>query len=49
MDPDELENLINAKTKMIAVCNPNNPTGTYLNKTEVLKLRKKLKDIRYKF
>ena len=29
-DPDELENLINAKTKMIAVCNPNNPTGSVM-------------------
>ena len=29
-DPDELENLINAKTKMIAVCNPNNPTGAVM-------------------
>ena len=30
-DPDELENLINAKTKMIAVCNPNNPTGAVMS------------------
>ena len=30
-DPDELENLINSKTKMIAVCNPNNPTGAVMS------------------
>ena len=30
-DPDELHNLINAKTKMIAVCNPNNPTGAVMS------------------
>ena len=30
-DPDELEDLINAKTKMIAVCNPNNPTGALMS------------------
>jgi len=30
-DPDELANLINVKTKMIAVCNPNNPTGAVMS------------------
>ena len=30
-DPDELEDMINAKTKMIAVCNPNNPTGSVMS------------------
>ena len=33
-------NCVNKKTKIVFLANPNNPTGTYLNKTEVLKLRK---------
>jgi len=30
-DPNELKKLVSPKTKMIAVCNPNNPTGAVLN------------------
>ena len=30
-DPDEIENMITSKTKMIAVCNPNNPTGSVMS------------------
>ena len=30
-DIDELESLLNVKTKMIAVCNPNNPTGALMS------------------
>ena len=30
------------KTKIVFIANPNNPTGTYLTKKEVLELRKKL-------
>ena len=30
-DIDELKDLINANTKMIAVCNPNNPTGSVMS------------------
>ena len=33
---------ITKKTKIVFIANPNNPTGTYLNKKEVLELRKKL-------
>ena len=29
-DPDEIKNMITVKTKMIAVCNPNNPTGSVM-------------------
>ncbi len=29
-DIDELKNLVSSKTKMIAVCNPNNPTGALM-------------------
>ena len=31
------------KTKIVFIANPNNPTGTYLNKLELLELRRKLK------
>ena len=34
---------VNRKTKIVFLANPNNPTGTYLNKNEVLELRKKLR------
>ncbi|HYW34171.1 MAG TPA: aminotransferase class I/II-fold pyridoxal phosphate-dependent enzyme [Balneolaceae bacterium] len=34
-DIGQLESLVNPKTKMIAVCNPNNPTGYTLSKTEM--------------
>jgi len=33
---------ITKKTKIVFIANPNNPTGTYLTKNEVLDLRKKL-------
>ena len=34
---------VSRKTKIVFLANQNNPTGTYLNKNEVLKLRKKLR------
>ena len=34
-DLDELEDLVNPRTKMIAVCNPNNPTGATLREDEM--------------
>ena len=40
---ESIMNCINKKTKIVFLANPNNPTGTYLNKDEVLKLRKKLR------
>tara|TARA_B100001057_G_scaffold111387_1_gene109492 strand:+ start:882 stop:1967 length:1086 start_codon:yes stop_codon:yes gene_type:complete len=33
---------ITKKTKIVFIANPNNPTGTYLSKKELLQLRKKL-------
>ena len=30
-DPDELRKLVSSKTKMIVVCNPNNPTGAIMH------------------
>ena len=40
---ESIMNCINKKQKIVFLANPNNPTGTYLNKDEVLKLRKKLR------
>ncbi|PKP34599.1 MAG: aspartate aminotransferase [Bacteroidetes bacterium HGW-Bacteroidetes-17] len=34
-DMEELRSLVNSKTKMIAVCNPNNPTGYALTSDEM--------------
>ena len=36
-------NCLNKKTKIVFLANPNNPTGTYLKKNEVLELRKKMR------
>jgi len=38
----EILKKVTKKTKIVFIANPNNPTGTYLTKKEVLKLRKKL-------
>ena len=38
----EILKKITKKTKIVFIANPNNPTGTYLNKKEVLELRKRL-------
>ncbi len=38
-DIDETIQCITPKTKIIFIANPNNPTGTYLNKNDILKLR----------
>ena len=34
---------VTRKTKIVFIANPNNPTGTYINKKEILRLRKKLR------
>ena len=34
---------VTKKTKIVFIANPNNPTGTYLSKNEILDLRRKLK------
>ena len=39
---DEILKKVNKKTKIVFLANPNNPTGTYLTKKEILELRKKL-------
>ncbi len=40
---ESIMDCVNKKTKIVFLANPNNPTGTYLNKYEVIKLRKKLR------
>jgi histidinol-phosphate aminotransferase len=39
----EILKKVTKKTKMVFLANPNNPTGTYLNKLELIELRKKLR------
>ena len=39
----EILKKVTKKTKIVFLANPNNPTGTYLNKFEIIKLRKKLR------
>ena len=39
---DEILKKVNKRTKIVFLANPNNPTGTYLNKKELINLRNKL-------
>ena len=39
----EILKKVTKKTKIVFIANPNNPTGTYLNKFELMQLRKKLR------
>jgi len=40
---EEILKKVTDKTKIVFIANPNNPTGTYLSKNEMLSLRKKLR------
>ena len=40
---DEILKKVTNKTKIVFIANPNNPTGTYLSKDEMLNLREKLR------
>ncbi len=40
---DNIISKVNKKTKMVFLANPNNPTGTYLYKDQLLNLRKQLR------
>jgi len=40
----EIIKKVSKKTKIVFLANPNNPTGTYLKKSELLELRKKLRN-----
>ena len=42
IDVDELSKLINTKTRLIIINNPNNPTGAFMNKQKIDKLVKML-------
>ena len=39
----EILKKVTSKTKIVFIANPNNPTGTYLTKNEMINLRKNLK------
>ena len=41
---DNILAAVTAKTKLIFIANPNNPTGTYIPKSELFRLRAKLSD-----
>ena len=40
---DNILSCVTIKTKIVFIANPNNPTGTYISKKEILRLRKKLR------
>ena len=40
---EEIIKKVSEKTKIVFIANPNNPTGTYLSKNEMIELRKKLR------
>ena len=40
---EEILKKVTSKTKIVFIANPNNPTGTYLSKSEMLSLREKLR------
>jgi len=40
---DDILKKVSEKTKIVFIANPNNPTGTYLSKNEMISLRKKLR------
>jgi len=44
LDLDRIRSSITEKTKMIFICNPNNPTGTVYSKKEIDELREILKE-----
>ena len=43
VSPKEIIKKVSKKTKIVFLANPNNPTGTYLTKSELLELRKRLR------
>jgi histidinol-phosphate aminotransferase len=40
---DNILACVTRKTKIVFIANPNNPTGTFINKNEILRLRRKLR------
>jgi histidinol-phosphate aminotransferase len=43
-DVDAILKAVTPKTRIVFIANPNNPTGTYIPKSEVIRLRKGLRD-----
>jgi histidinol-phosphate aminotransferase len=43
-DVDEILKAVTPKTRIVFMANPNNPTGSYIPKNEVMRLRKGLRD-----
>jgi histidinol-phosphate aminotransferase len=43
-DIDAILKLVDAKTRVVFLANPNNPTGTYIPSREIRRLREKLRD-----
>ncbi len=43
-DLDAMADAINERTRLLVVCNPNNPTGTYIRSDEISKLVEKVPD-----
>ena len=41
---DTILESVTERTKMVVICNPNNPTGTYLPKSEIVRLQENLRD-----
>ena len=44
IDTEELSNLINKKTRLIIINNPNNPTGSFMNEDKIKKIVKILEE-----
>jgi histidinol-phosphate aminotransferase len=44
LDMDAMKKAVDPKTKMIFVCNPNNPTGTYVSESDVVHLLEGIRD-----
>jgi aminotransferase len=40
IQPSQLESVVSYKTKALFICSPNNPTGTMLNKEDLIKIAK---------
>ncbi|MDD7739877.1 MAG: histidinol-phosphate transaminase [Lachnospiraceae bacterium] len=43
-DLDGMLHAVSEKTKMVIICNPNNPTGTYVSEREIISFLEKLPD-----
>jgi aspartate/methionine/tyrosine aminotransferase len=44
-DPDELRKLVNKRTRLIAICNPNNPTGAVMSDAAITEVCDRAADV----